>query len=224
MITKMDRSEILWGSIYYVLSYFLLPYLFSFLGILLPIPQWLCQVALFFSNFLFTLLIFRRFLLKSLKTALGSPGRFFGYTALGFVFYYTANFVIVYLITLLRPDFTNLNDSTIVSLAQDGGIWIAASAVVLVPVAEETLFRGLFFNAFGKKHPIGAWFLSAGVFSAIHIVGYIGSYDVFSFALAFIQYLPAGFCLAYAYKASGTILAPIFMHTVINLIGVMILL
>ena len=224
MMVKMDRSEITLGSIYYALSYFLLPYLFSLLGMLFALEQWLCQVALFFANFLFTLLIFRRFLLKSSKAALGSMGKFLGHTVLGFVFYYISNFVVVFLITLLRPDFSNLNDANIVSLAQKGGIWIAAGAVILVPLAEEMLFRGLLFDAWGKKHPIGAWFLSAGVFSAIHIVGYIGSYDVFSFILAFIQYLPAGFSLAYAYKASGTIWAPILMHTVINLIGVMILL
>ncbi len=220
----MRKSEMMLGSIYYTLSYFLLPYLLFFLGELLSIPQWCCQVALFFLNFVFTLLIFHRFLLGNGKAALGSIGKFLGYSALGLVFYYTANLVVGYLILLIRPDYINLNDAGIVFLANDGGIWIAASSIILVPVAEELLFRGLLFAGMRQSHPTAAWLLSAAAFSAIHVVGYIGSYDIFSFLLAFVQYLPAGFCLAYAYQSSGTILAPILMHTIINIIGVIILL
>ncbi len=223
MTVTMKRLEITLGSIYYALSYFILPSLFSTFGTFWNIPLWCCQVALFFSNFLFTLLIFCRFLVKNGKAALGSMGKFLGYSALGLVFYYTASFLVGYLIVLLQPGFANLNDAGIVSLAGDGGMWIAVSTVVFAPVAEELLFRGLLFQALGQKFPIGTWFISAVAFAAIHVIGYIGSYDAVSFVLAFVQYLPAGFCFAYAYKASGTIFAPIVMHTVINLIGVLIL-
>lgn len=224
MWVRLDKSEKMFGSIYYVLSYFLLPYLLSFLGSLLSIPPWCCQMALFALNFLCTILIFHRFLLKNGKAAVSSMGKTLGYTALGLVFYYTANLVVSYGIFLIRPEYTNLNDANIVSLAENGGIWIAAGSVILVPLAEELLFRGMLFAGVRQKFPIGAWFLSAAAFSAVHILGYIGSYDFVSFLLAFVQYLPAGFCLAYAYAASGTILAPVMMHTVINLVGVLILL
>lgn len=224
MPVAISKSEITWGSIYCLLSYLVLPYVLSFLGLLLRIPQWCCQVALFFLNFLCTILIFRRFLLNSGKIALRSIGKHLCHIALGFVFYFTANLAVSYLILIIRPEYTNLNDAGIVSLAENSGIWIAVSTVIFAPAAEELLFRGLLFDAFGRKHPVGAWFLSAGVFSAAHIVGYIGAYDIISFLLAFVQYLPAGFCLAYSYKASGTIYAPILMHTVINLIGILILL
>ena len=220
----MSKSEVNLGSAFYILSYLLLPYLISILGTLFSIPQWCCKVIVFFLNFVISLLIFRRFLLKNGKAALGALGKFLGYTALGLVFYYTSSLAVSYLTFLLRPDFTNLNDASIVSLAEKGGIWIAVSSVIFAPLAEELLVRGLLFHAVHQKCPVLAWFLSAGVFSAAHIVGYIGSYDIISFLLAFLQYLPAGFCLAYAYKSSGTILAPILMHTVINLISITILL
>lgn len=224
MWVRLDKSEKMFGSIYYVLSYFLLPYLLSFLGSLLSIPPWCCQMALFALNFLFTLLIFHRFLLANGKAAIASIGKLLCCSALGLVFYYTANLAVSYLIFAVRPEYINLNDAGIVSLAEKGGNWIAAGSVILVPLAEELLFRGMLFTGVRQKHPIGAWFLSAAAFSAVHILGYIGSYDFVSFLLAFVQYLPAGFCLAYAYAASGTILAPVMMHTVINLVGVLILL
>ena len=34
--------------------------------------------------------------------------------------------------------------------------------------------------------------------------------------LCFIQYLPAGYCLCFAYRRSGTIISPIIVHAVVN--------
>lgn len=224
MSITMRKSEMMFGCIYYTLSYFLLPSLASLASQALSIPLWCCQVGLFLSNFLFSVGIFHRFLLQNGKLALSKPGKLLLCTTLGLVFYYTANLVVGYGIFLVQPDYTNLNDQGITSLAQEGGIWIAASAVVLVPAAEELLFRGLLFDALRQKSPAAGWIVSAAAFSAVHILGYAGSYDFLSFCLAFVQYLPAGLCLAWAYRASGTIFAPILMHTIINLIGVLILL
>lgn len=224
MPTTMRQSEMMFGCIYCTLSYFLFPSVVSLASDTLSIPLWCCQFGLFLSNFLFSVGIFHRFLLQDGKLALSKPGKILQFTVLGLVFYYTANLIVRYGIFLIRPEFTNLNDQRIINLAQDGGIWIAAGTVVLVPTAEELLFRGLLFEAVRQKHSVWGWILSAVAFSAVHILGYVGSYDFISFCLAFVQYLPAGLCLAWAYRASGTIFAPIAMHTIINLIGVLILL
>ena len=51
----------------------------------------------------------------------------------------------------------------------DGWMWLAASALILAPVCEETLFRGLLYPAsrryFGRP---GAIILTSGLFAAIH--------------------------------------------------------
>ena len=224
MPTTMRKSEMMFGCIYYTLSYFLFPSVVSLASDTFSIPLWCCQFGLFLSNFLFSVGIVHRFLLQDGKLALSKPGKILQFTVLGLVFYYTANLIVRYGIFLIRPEYINLNDQRIINLARDGGIWIAAGTVVLVPTAEELLFRGLLFEAVRHKKPIIGWLLSAAAFSAVHILGYIGSYDFISFCLAFVQYLPAGLCLAWAYRASGTIFAPIAMHTIINLIGVLILL
>ena len=38
--------------------------------------------------------------------------------------------------------------------------------------------------------------------------------------LAFLQYLPAGLCLAWCYVKSGSICGPILMHALINLYSI----
>ena len=61
--------------------------------------------------------------------------------------------------------------------------------------------------------------LSMGVFALVHVVGYIGSYDALTLLLCFLQYLPAGYCLAWCYSNTGTIVTPILMHMIVNAYG-----
>ena len=97
-----------------------------------------------------------------------------------------------------------------------GGAWMTLATVLFVPVAEETLFRGLLFRGLWDRSPIAAWCVSVAVFSLVHIIGYIGTYPPLMLLMAFVQYLPAGICLAYAYRKADTIFAPILMHIAIN--------
>ena len=223
MSTPLRKPEIIFGSIYGLVQFLLLPEIAFLLHNIFHMPMWILQAAVFGVNFLCTILIFRHFLLASCKTALSTPLKTAGFTALGLVLYYIGSFTVSILILYLQPDYLNLNDAGISSLAQDGGLWIAAGTVLLVPVAEECLFRGLLFRGIYDRSPVAAWIVSAGCFSAVHILGYVGVYDSLALVLAFLQYLPAGLTLSYAYRASGTILTPILMHTVINLIGISIL-
>jgi membrane protease YdiL (CAAX protease family) len=63
--------------------------------------------------------------------------------------------------------------------------------------------------------------LSICLFSLVHLLGYIGQYTPLQFFLAFLQYVPAGIALCGAYITSGTIFAPILLHTAINGLGML---
>ena len=58
-----------------------------------------------------------------------------------------------------------------------------------------------------------------GVFALVHVVGYIGNASALTLLLCFVQYLPAGYCLAWCYQNTGTILTPILMHMLVNAYG-----
>ena len=92
--------------------------------------------------------------------------------------------------------------------------------VVLVPPAEECLFRGLIFRSLYKKSHWAAYILSILAFAVIHIIGYIGQYSPLELVMAFLQYLPAGLCLAWSCVRSETIYAPILIHAAINYITI----
>ena len=54
----------------------------------------------------------------------------------------------------------------------------------------------------------------------IHVMGYIGQFDWLTLVLCFLQYIPAGLWLAWAYEKSDSIFAPMLIHTAINAIGI----
>lgn len=222
MTNPLKKSEIIWGSTYAFIQFFLLGDIALILKLAFGIPVWMLQLGIFALNFLCTVIIFRRFLWNSCKTALHKPLKILGYTILGLVLYFVSTFVMSFIILMIRPDYLNLNDVSISQMSQESGIWMTVGTVLLVPVAEETVFRGLLFRSFYDRSPFLAWMLSVCLFSAVHILGYIGLYDPVKLLLAFLQYLPAGICLIFAYKETDTIITPILMHTCINLIGMSI--
>ena len=57
-------------------------------------------------------------------------------------------------------------------------------------------------------------------FAAIHVLAYIGTESVTTLVLCFLQYLPAGLCLAWTYTKADNIFAPIVVHALVNAIAI----
>ena len=173
----------------------------------------------FLINYLSAILLFRNFLWAELEIALSSTLRVLSSVAISYGIYYVLSTGVAYLITWIDPAFFNLNDANIGTMSQQQFALIAVGTVILVPPAEELLFRGVLFNRIYQKHRILAWFISIVSFSLVHLIGYIGQYSPLAFFLAFLQYLPAGIALCFGYVHSGTIFSPILFHTLINAIA-----
>lgn len=219
MTNPLTKKELYYGGFYGLFQFFVLPSLASIAAYLFDIPAWAINVAVFAINFLCTVLIFHRFLKNAWETALSSPGKVAGYTLLGILLYYVGTALVSSWILWLHPDYRNLNDASISVMAQHSKLFMMIGAVLLVPTAEEAVFRGLLFRGLYDRSRLAAWVLSAGLFSVVHIAGYVGSYDGVKLLLAFLQYIPAGLALCFAYEKTDTILTPILAHTCINLIG-----
>ncbi len=93
---------------------------------------------------------------------------------------------------------------------------MAIATVLLVPPAEELIFRGLIFGCAAEKSGALGYALSCALFALVHILGYVGAYSPAQLACCFVQYLPAGIALAWAYHFSGSIFSPIAIHALIN--------
>ena len=219
--TKPNRNETLFGGIYLAFMLIVLPILLRLFNSLTEntLSAGKVNFLYYFINFAAILPIFRKFLLQSLKDALRVPFPTIWLALLGYMGNMALSELLTVLLLVLIPNFANINDLNIVLMLREEFSLVAFGIVVLVPVVEETLFRGMIFRNLYDRSPAGAYLISMFAFAAIHVTGYIGSAEPVFILLSFLQYLPAGYCLCFAYRRSGTIISPILMHMIVNAVA-----
>mgnify|MGYP004535639963 CR=1 FL=1 len=222
---SMTRRELLWGFGYFLFYLMVLP---SVLEILFSLLSWdynstrghLRLTVLFNgTNFLAMLLIFHRFLGKSLAAI---KKRFWGFVQaviLGWVLYQAATSLVMLLCRFIMPELQNLNNAYFADQARENYTVTAIATVFLAPPVEECLFRGLLFRTIHQKSRFLAFAISALAFALVHITSYLSYYGPLGSALLLLQYLPAGLALGWAYEKADTIFAPMVIHMVINAIS-----
>lgn len=219
-LTPMTRTEQAIGWPYLVIQLFFLPVLVVFINYWfdLKLSEAMLNVILFTLDFLLILTIFHRFLFNELKAA-KNIGKVLLVAVIGFALYFSINTVVSILVMILKPDHINANNEAIGQLASQEYTLMLIGTVLLVPITEEALFRGLLFGTLYRKSAVLGYVLSTLIFAAVHVVGYIGTQDAVSLLISLIEYLPAGLVLGWAYARSGTIWTPILIHAVVNFIG-----
>jgi hypothetical protein len=91
--------------------------------------------------------------------------------------------------------------------------WLAVlSIVILAPIAEETFFRGVVFNAFRREGGRRWAYLGSSVLFAVIHVSLVAVVPIFLLGLA----------LAWVYERTGSLLAPMAMHAVVNGVSVVL--
>ena len=223
LTVSMTRTEWIPGLIYIAVQLAVLPFILAFGNMLLgnPLTEAQLNFVFFAIDFICITIIFHRFLWKNVKVALSSPWACLRYAGAGITLYWLSSFLVGLLIVAVYPDFANVNDESIAQLTQDNYALMSIGTVVLVPIVEETLYRGLVFGKLYNRSVFAAYAVSTLVFSALHVVGYIGLYEPLHLVLCLLQYIPAGLCLAWSYVRADSIWAPILIHMAINQIGIL---
>jgi membrane protease YdiL (CAAX protease family) len=109
-------------------------------------------------------------------------------------------------------------EQEVLDIALSGGaatVLAILLAVVLAPITEEIVFRGVLFRALTDR--VGMWAaaaLSSAVFAVIHFE------VLFSQPLALVGLFTVGMALAIAYHRTGSLLVPIVGHAVFNGVSV----
>ena len=219
---SMSRTEKILGWLYMAFSLIALPGLLAWLNAQLadPMNEGTLSFVFYLTNFLFILGIFRRFLRDSLVAAWRDIWNFIQAVVLGYVAYWAASEAMEFVMSHLLPSFSNINDAAITAMAKSNYTLILIGVVFLVPLAEEMLYRGLIFRNLWQSSKVAAYLLSMAAFSAIHVLGYIGSEDITTLVLCFLQYLPAGLCLAWTYTKADSIFAPTLVHAIVNAVAI----
>lgn len=222
MTVFMSRRETISGWIYFCFQLLILPTAITVLFVRL-VPGWTeakINFTYFLMNFLVCVGLFWKFLRGNLEKAAESIGRLSIHVLLGLCGYFCLSGIVSSWIYRIAPDFFNVNDAAIDLISQGELPLMAVGMIAMVPLAEECFYRGLLFQGLYRRSRVLAWIVSVGVFALIHVVGYIGQYDMVTLGLCLLQYIPAGVCLCWAYARTGTIFAPMLIHAIINTMGV----
>lgn len=217
----LPKRAVILGFLYMAVQLLILPSLLTFGNWLLGTPLSVAQLnfAFFAINFIFITVAYRHYLLDNLKILFQYPWQVLRYAGAGLILYWISSFVVNFCILQISPDFFNVNDQSISQMTQDNYALMSIGTILLVPVVEEILYRGVVFGSLYPKSPVLAYILSTCLFSAIHIIGYIGTFAPMQLLLCFLQYVPAGICLAWAYTKADSIWAPILIHMAVNQVG-----
>lgn len=184
----------------------------------------LAQLAAFALDFILIVLVFRKFLWRSAAPLKGNGKRLLSTVLLGFAAYYLLMYLVALLIACLSlgldvlPE--NLNNEVIGTIMTQYTFPMAVCTVIFAPVTEECLVRGVLFAPICRRKPWLAYLVTAVLFGLLHTVPYIGTQELSVLALSFLQYLPAGIVLGWAYQRTRSIWGAIALHSLINLVAV----
>ncbi len=134
----------------------------------------------------------------------------------GFIAYVFLSNLVSFGLQFFLENLTNPNSAAVNASTKLNPNKMLVIGVLLAPVVEETLFRGVAFGSLRRKNALLAYAVSTLLFAVYHLWSYL-VYDFHpSLLLYLLQYLPAGLVLGWAYDYSKTLWAPVFLHMMIN--------
>lgn len=218
---KLRRSEKLAGLLWLAVFLFLAGDLISLLLDALGLGGDLLRLnaVYFVTCFLISAAVFWRFLRDSLCLAGKTLSRLIRGLLLGFFLYEFLQVGLGMLYEVLLPELTSPNDDAIRAMANENFRLVTVLTVLLSPLIEEPLIRGLVFGWVREKSRPAAYLISAAVFAAMHVIGFIGSAPWTTLLPDLPLYALPGVALCACYEMSGTIWGPILLHMLINAVG-----
>ena len=222
-LTLTDRERWL-GWAYLAFELLILPSLLSALAAPFgAFPESIVNFVFYLINAVSCGLIFRGSLRASLIHAGSRTGTMLAAVTGGFLLLLGANQLMTGLFDLLIPGFVNANNAAVAAMVRENPLLMTLGTVLLVPVGEECLFRGLLFSGYRQKNRTAAYLLSVLGFCAIHVAGYIGQAEPLTLLLCFTQYVPAGIVLCASCEKTGSLFAPMLIHAAVNLCSILTL-
>lgn len=222
----MQKSERILGFVYIAIHMFLLPWLLKYMytnvlrhmNVVLTSAN--VDLIYYVISIVFVLIFLFRFLRASFSDLFNNLLGSLQAVVLAYLAYYVIVNLVFYLLSFVLTDMASPNTQEIIKqMKLDKNVMILV-AVLLAPIVEETLFRGVLFGTIRRKSRLLAYIVTALVFSVYHLWQFfVGGFE-WSMLLYLLQYIPASLALCWCYERSGSIWSPIVLHAAINLISI----
>lgn len=222
----MTKVEAIVGWVYVFVHIFAMPYIVSALNAFV-FPKLGFQLNSTWLNFLYYAIGFvflMGFLFHFLRESFGNMWNNFMATVvsvlIGYVAYIFLSAAVNLMIGFFVPSTVNPNSAAINSIIRINPKKMVVIGVLLAPVVEETLFRGVVFGTLRRKNAILAYVVSSLLFSVYHLWSYFLDGGSLWDLLYLLQYIPAGLVLGWCYEHSGSVWASVFLHMLINYVSI----
>ena len=178
------------------------------------------SLVCFLLLFAAVVLLFHSFLFRSAQDFFHPIDRGLQTYFAALIGFYGLNELLFRVSHLLWGNMTNLNDGALVTSLFSAPRGMVLAIVVIIPILEEVLFRGLLFGWLREHSRAAAYLLSCGLFALLYVSQHgIVRFDLVTLFLL-VQYLVPGLIFAWAYDRSGSIWASIFVHMTVNALAV----
>ena len=223
---RMTRGELIAAAIYLPIHVVGIPFGISWLAEALP---WLytlsntqLNVICYGLGLAFVLIGLRGWLRRSFDAALDAKGRFLLGIVGGYAVNIALSFVISALILLLGIELGSSpnNEAVMAESATQMGR-IAVVTVVMAPMVEEPLFRGLLFGTARRYSRLLGYVLSVLVYAVYCVWQFVYAYGTVDlrYLLLFVEYVPMSLALTWCYDNGGSIWSAIALHMVLNAVS-----
>ena len=193
---------------------FLLFFVYSFMGVNPSGPH---QMLVYYTvGFVIVLAMMFRFLRASFSDFIGEFWRAVQAIILGYVFYRTLSWAVALLLESFITENDPNSEAILGDIATNFKVMLVVTSV-LAPIVEESIFRGALFGTIHKKNRFAAYIVSVVVFGLFHLWDSMLFDFNWGLILHLVLYFPPGIALAWCYERSGTIWAPILLHSIMNL-------
>ena len=221
----MLKMEKIFGWLYLPIHIFVLPFAVSYFCVLFApslgfkIDDAHINLIYYVISFTFVLIFMFRYLRATFGDLCDNFWTSVKTLILGYVFYYILAFAVSIILTIFISQPTNPNTADIVSSTKLNVNVMTVVAVLLGPVVEEALFRGVVFGNIRQKNRVAAYIVSTLVFAIYHLWQYLLFSPDWTILLYLLQYIPASVALAWSYENSKNLWVPIFIHMLINFVA-----
>lgn len=138
---------------------------------------------------------------------------------LGAAIHYGGTFLVDLAAQKLGLSLTLYNNDAVAGLLRSGGTVMLLATVIVAPIVEETLVRGLVFGSIRHASRALGYIVAAAVFAFMHTWQYFTLYDAGAVLLSALPYIPASLALCFTYEKSGSIWAAVTLHALINAVS-----
>jgi Predicted metal-dependent membrane protease len=141
----------------------------------------------------------------------------------GTLLIYGVNIVGGMITLMLGGNASSENQQLVVSITMAHPAIMVFTTVVLAPLLEEFIFRGMVFGWLYEWNPKIAHFVSAFIFGFIHVMSAVLSGNLSEWIQIFSYFFMGGI-LSYLYEKKNNIFVPILTHSMNNLISMLMIL